>query len=243
MAHHLQILSENGNSLSEEYPDLKDFCTQDPFALVRTESRVELRQLDGDRACLYVDFLSGPLGYRRLHGGGAGQAVVKAVCSRSRSTPQVIDATAGMGRDAFVLATQGCHVLMFERNPVVRILLADGLERAYRDPEIGSMLRENLVLSPLCSIMEVTEEKCCDTVYLDPMFPVRKSSALVKKDMRIFHQIVGIDEDSNMLLEQALRLAKCRVAVKRPKGAPFLGGISTPNCVETKSHRFDLYHP
>jgi 16S rRNA (guanine1516-N2)-methyltransferase len=243
MVYKLQVISEIGDNFSEEHPELHNLSFSEHFALVRTESRIELRQLDGDRASLYVDFVGGTLGYRRLHGGGAGQAVVKAVCSRNKTMPQVIDATAGMGRDAFVLASLGCHVLMFERNPVVRVLLADGLSRAYNDSGIGNMLKERLILSPLKSITEMKEDKCCDAVYLDPMFPVRRSSALVKKDMRIFHQIVGLDEDSDELLKHAFRLARSRVAVKRPKSAPFLGGFKTSNCVETKSHRFDLYHP
>jgi 16S rRNA (guanine1516-N2)-methyltransferase len=49
----------------------------------------------------------------------------------------VIDGTAGLGKDAFVLAGLGCKVTLVERHPVVVALLADGLARAWQDPEIG----------------------------------------------------------------------------------------------------------
>src|SRR5690606_42059266 len=35
-----------------------------------------------------------------------------------------------------------------------------------------------------------------DVVYLDPMFPHRDKSALVKKEMQVFRQVVGDDDDA-----------------------------------------------
>ncbi|MBQ8707184.1 MAG: class I SAM-dependent methyltransferase [Succinivibrionaceae bacterium] len=243
MPYTLELISEISPSFPFSSPEIQRTVTEHPYALVQTAERIELRELSGDKSALAVDFVGGALGYRRLHGGGNGQAVAKAVGCRGSAKPLVIDATAGMGRDAFVLASLGCSVVMFERNPVVRALLEDGLRRAYADPEIGPMLRDRLILSEHSSIFELPPQKHCDAVYLDPMFPARRSSASVKKDMRIFHDVVGADPDSDALLDQALLIARNRVAVKRPKGAPFLNGRKTVNCVQTKAHRFDLYHP
>ena len=80
-------------------------------------------------------------------------------------------------------------------------------------------------------------------VYLDPMYPHRQKSALVKKEMRVFQSLVGPDEDADALLEPARRLAKKRIVVKRPDYAPPLAGIVTQAAVVTKSHRFDIYPP
>lgn len=86
---------------------------------------------------IFVDFVNGALAYRRKFGGGRGEAVARAVGIKGDYLPDVVDATAGLGRDAFVLAAVGCHVRMVERHPVVAALLDDGLARGYADPEIG----------------------------------------------------------------------------------------------------------
>lgn len=78
-------------------------------------------------------------------------------------------------------------------------------------------------------------------VYLDPMYPHRSKSALVKKEMRILRILVGDDEDSAKLLTSALQVANKRVVVKRPAYAPPLTGLE-PNLVfKTKNNRFDVY--
>ena len=47
---------------------------------------------------------------------------------------KAIDATAGMGEDAFLLAAQGYEVTLYEQNPVVAVLLKDALRRAKKHP-------------------------------------------------------------------------------------------------------------
>ncbi len=104
----------------------------------------------------------------------------------------MVDATAGLGRDAFVLAALGCQVQMLERNPVVAALLDDGLRRGYLDAEIGPWLRERLTLLHASSLTAlVAIEPRPEVVYLDPMYPHRQKSALVKKEMRVFQSLVG----------------------------------------------------
>jgi len=153
-----------------------------------------------------------------------------------------VDATAGLGRDAFVLAAVGCRVRMLERHPVVAALLDDGLQRGYRDAEMGPWLQERLQLihaSSLAALAGITPRP--DVVYLDPMYPHKQKSALVKKEMRVFQSLVGADNDADGLLMPARTLAKKRVVVKRPDYAPPLADIATRNAVLTKGHRFDIY--
>lgn len=213
------------------------------MALVLTPAHIELRKRDEPKlGGIFVNFASGAMAHRRKFGGGRGEAVAKAVGVKGSYLPDVVDATAGLGRDAFVLASVGCRVRMLERNPVVAALLDDGLGRGYRDPEIGGWLQERLQLihtSSLTALSDITPRP--DVVYLDPMFPNKKKSALVKKEMRVFQSLVGPDEDADWLLTPARALAKKRVVVKRPDYAPPLADVATQNAVVTKGHRFDIY--
>lgn len=222
--------------------------THDPssvMALWLTPERLELRKRDEPKlGAIFVDFTGGVMDHRRRFGGGRGEAVAKAVGVKGKILPDVVDATAGLGRDAFVLASIGCRVRMFERHPVVAALLDDGLQRAYRSPEVGEWLRERLTLAHGSSLTALTGlQPRPEVVYLDPMFPHRTKSALVKKEMRVFQALVGADLDADALLAPARALATRRVVVKRPDYAPPLAGIAAQAQVVTKNHRFDIYTP
>lgn len=213
------------------------------LALVQTNERLELRKLDEPKlGAIAVNFVDGTMAHRRKFGGGRGEAVAKAVGIKGDYLPTVIDATAGLGRDAFVLACVGCKVNLVERNPVVSALLEDGLNRAYQDAEIGKFMQERMVLLSVHSIAELDPIKdAADVVYLDPMYPHKQKSALVKKEMRVFQQLVGADSDSDDFFFPATQLARKRVVVKRPDYAPFLAEQKPDFSQETKNHRFDVY--
>lgn len=216
---------------------------ENPMALVQTSTHLELRKRDEPKlGGIFVDFVGGAMAHRRKFGGGRGEAVAKAVGIKGDYLPDVVDATAGLGRDAFVLACVGCRVRMLERHPVVAALLDDGLTRGYADPEIGDWLKTRLSLihaSSLTALDSIRPRP--QVVYLDPMYPHRQKSALVKKEMRVFQSLVGADQDADGLLAPALLLATKRVVVKRPDYAPPLAGVATQSAVVTKSHRFDIY--
>lgn len=220
------------------------------FALVQTGERLELRKLDEPKlGAIYVDFISGAVAHRRKFGGGKGQAIAKAVGLNKGVIPHVLDATAGLGRDGFVLASLGCKVTLMERHPVVAALLDDGLQRAYLDPEIGAWMKERVNLihkSSHIGLQELKQNNAFhpDVVYLDPMYPHpegKKKSALVKKEMRVFQTLVGQDMDADELLTPALKLAEKRVVVKRPDYAGYLDNIEPTMKIETKKNRFDVY--
>ncbi|MBS0923400.1 16S rRNA (guanine(1516)-N(2))-methyltransferase RsmJ [Providencia sp. JGM181] len=243
----IQLICEEGadigilNQLAEKWQ-----LTHTPdalMALVLTPENLQLRKMDEPKlGGIFVDFVSGAMAHRRKFGGGRGEAVAKAVGIKKEYLPDVIDATAGLGRDAFVLAALGCKVRMLERHPVVAALLDDGLQRGYQDPEIGEWLQSRMSLihaSSITALAEITEAP--DVIYLDPMYPHRQKSALVKKEMRVFQSLVGADDDADSLLAPAIALAKRRVVVKRPDYAEPLAGQKAPSAVTTKSHRFDIY--
>lgn len=194
-----------------------------------------------------VELTSGAAEHRRKFGGGKGQMIAKAVGLSAHVYPTVLDMTAGLGRDAFVLASLGARVLLSERSAIVHALLVDGLERAqqqaFLDPELQAIFARMSLLP--CSDSRVAKWPDnlpdIDVVYLDPMFPSRDKSADVKKDMRAFHDLVGQDLDADDLLDRALGLARYRVVVKRPRKAPFLADKKPSYQLEGKSSRFDIY--
>ncbi len=198
---------------------------------------------------LIIDFASASNTYRRLHGGGRGQPIARAVGLKTYGLPlSVIDATAGLGQDAFVLACLGCKVMMIERNPLLAALLSTALQNGAQAPAIEDIIaRMQLINGDAISLLQQLADsdnsllERPDIVYLDPMFPARNKSALVKKEMRVLKQLVGMDEDADLLLAIACKVAKRRVVVKRPKNAGFLGGVQPHASQVGSAGRFDLY--
>lgn len=215
------------------------------FQLQLTSEHLQLINKDEPKAgAVFVDFVGGAVGHRRRFGGGRGQPIAKAVGLKGGANPDVVDATGGLGRDAFVLASLGCKVTLIERSPVVAALLEDGLNRAREDEEIGPWVGERLRLVHADAIewMNTLEENDFpEVVYLDPMFPHRTKSALVKKEMRLLQHLLGVDPDADALLPAALRIARKRVVVKRPDAAPYLAEMKPSMSIHSKNHRFDVY--
>ncbi|MDD3815078.1 MAG: class I SAM-dependent methyltransferase, partial [Desulfocapsaceae bacterium] len=189
-----------------------------------------------------IDFVHGNTGYRRLHGGGINQPLARAAGVKPGWRPSIVDATAGLGIDGFILASLGCKVTMIERSPVLRALLNDGLQRAISHPATRDIVvqRLELLIGNSREIITTLPEQPA-TIYLDPMYPHRHKSALNKKEMRIIRALVGDDQDAAALLESALEIATNRVVVKRPKGAPELNARRPSHVVEMKNSRFDVY--
>lgn len=213
------------------------------FLLVLTKKRLELRQT-GKAAPgpVYVDFVNGAIAYRQKQS-SRNQPLGRAVGLKGHVQPLVFDVTAGLGRDGFILAALGCTVHMFERSTVIFSLLADGLRRASNDPATGRLLQGRLSLSCGDSrdlLAAFTQQKP-DVVYLDPMYPHRTKSALVKKEIRLIRTLVGSDDDASQLLKIALSIAQKRVVVKRPASAAVIGGIMPDVTIRGKNHRFDVY--
>lgn len=224
---------------------LPDAAADARFALCMDGERLALIEHGADApGPIYVDWVEGHAAHRRRFGGGRGQPLAKAVGLKQAQTPSVVDATAGLGRDAFVLASLGCAVTLLERHPAIAALLADGLQRASADAEIGAYVRERMQLVHADAIAWLQQHpQVTDVVYLDPMYPHRDKSALVKKEMRAFQVIVGSDTDGAELLQAALHGARRRVVVKRPKRAPPLAERAPAFSISSPNTRYDVYLP
>lgn len=226
--------------------DLSTWLSNNPlFSLQYDQDGLALSKTDEPKlGAIRVDFVTGAAAHRRKFGGGKGQAIAKAVgLNKGKGiTPHVLDGTAGLGRDGFVLASLGCRVTLHERHPIVAALLYDGLQRAYLDSEIGTWMSERMTMAFGSSHLLLPETQSeIDVVYLDPMFPHREKSAAVKKEMRVFQSLVGSDLDADALLAPAIALASKRVVVKRPDYAPFLADKTPSMQIKTKKNRFDVY--
>lgn len=231
------LAAELGLSYSAQQP----VADATPF-LYASDRGLDLR-LSGPAAPgpVQVDFGAGDMRHRRR--GGQNELLGRAVGVGKREQLQVIDATAGLGRDGFVLADLGCQVLMLERSPVAFGLLRDGLERACASGD--SWLQEvcsRLRLQWVDSIAYLAERpEPADVIYLDPMFPERQKSARVRKEMWMFQELLGKDLDAEQLLELALQQASYRVVVKRPARAPVLAGRPPGFTIGGRKVRFDVY--
>jgi len=162
----------------------------------------------------------------------------RAIGDRARS---VADATAGLGRDAFLLAASGFAVTAIERSDLMLALLRDGLARAMLDPEVRDAIGNRLQLaSGDARAVLPTLAPRPDVVSLDPMFPHRSKTALAKKSIRLVRAAVGDDLDATDLFTAARAAARDRVVVKRSDDAPPLA----PNpsfSIRSKLVRYDIY--
>lgn len=166
------------------------------------------------------------------------QPLGRAIGAKART---VIDATAGMGGDALLLACMGYEVLAIERSPIIAALLEDGLRRGEADERIMAALggRLRMVHGDARQVLLAGEVKA-DVVYVDPMFPPkRRASALPKKEIQLLRLVVGDDPDAAQLMAAARQAATQRVVVKRPTHAPPLAEPSMS--IEGKLVRYDVY--
>lgn len=211
------------------------------YYLMLTPERLELRQYN-QRTRIYVEFLRGEAAYRRFHGGGLQQLIARACGIKQNYQPKIIDATAGLGRDAFVLACLGCCVLMIERSPVIAALLRDGLVRLHADAKLARQINLKLVQGDSYTyISQLPVSERPDVIYLDPMYLAHPKSALVKQEMRILGDLVSAKQNSLELLNCSRAIAKRRVVVKRAKWLAPLTQSPPDIGYRGRSTRFDVY--
>ncbi|KTD22954.1 class I SAM-dependent methyltransferase [Legionella londiniensis] len=185
-------------------------------------------------APLYADFSQEAWQDRRA--AGKNQGIVRAC--KPLPGIKIIDATAGWGRDAAILASFGAEVCMIERNPVMAAMLQDALGRL----DESSPLKKSLSLihgDAKEYLNSLATEQYPDVIYIDPMHPVRQKSALVKKNMQALQSLLGADVDALELLQAALQRMKQRVVVKWPQRSKPL--LKADASISGKTVRFDIY--
>ena len=173
-----------------------------------------------------------------------GELLVRAARIRGASGAlTAVDATAGLGEDALLLAASGFRVRMYERDPVIAALLADALERAERVPELaGPVSRMTLLREDSRGALEKGDLRP-DVVYLDPMFPEKTKSALTGKKFQLLHRLAVPCAEEEALLRAALAARPRRVVVKRPLKGPWLAGVRPGHTIRGNAVRNDCLVP
>lgn len=186
-----------------------------------------------------ISFIDNKTIHRLTHGGGKQQPIARAIGLHRHKNLRVLDATAGLGQDGFLLAHLGATVFMLERVEAVYIALKEALlEAKAQYPE--TCARITLTHEDANAFMK--NNPChVDVIYLDPIFPEAKKSALNKKNIRALRELVGPDLDADALLINAQKQNPRKIVVKRPKQAPFLNNQAPQQQQIGKSNRFDIY--
>lgn len=198
--------------------------------------------LVGKECVLQADFSAD---IKRLrHNNLTHELLIKAAKSKNAvDSPTVIDATAGLGEDSLLLAAAGYNVILYERDPVIAALLRDALKRAGRHPELSCFV-SRMTLHEKDSITAMTKLNAPpDAVYLDPMFPKRRKSALIKKKFQMIQMLEAPCSDENELLNAALKSGAKKIIIKRPADAPYLGGQKPSYSIKGSTIRYDCIIP
>lgn len=178
---------------------------------------------------------------RRVSGGGSrAELVVKACRIKGRTEGLlIIDATAGFGEDSFMLAAAGAEVMMYEREPLIAALLRDALCRASQIHVLADASRR-MTLTEGDSIEAMrTLKTAVDVIYLDPMFPKRRKSSLVKKKLQVIQMIEKPCENEALLLDAAKAAGPKKIVIKRPVRGAFMAGEKPTYSIHGKTVRFD----
>lgn len=150
-----------------------------------------------------------------------------------------VDATAGLGEDSLLLAAAGFKVYLYENNPIISLLLKDTIERAKQVPELGEIVCRMEVIEEdsIKSMKELGFKP--DVILLDPMFPERKKSALVKKKFQLLHFLESPCTDEEEMLEAAILAKPHKIIIKRPLKGEWLAGKKPDYCLKGKAIRYD----
>lgn len=171
-----------------------------------------------------------------------GELLVRAARIRDTDHPlTAIDATAGLGEDSLLLAAAGFEVTLFERNPIIFELLRDALRRAALIPELAPITARMHLIHGDSTAALAHAETPPDVILLDPMFPERQKSALVKKKLQLIQKLELPCPDERELFLAAAAAKPKKLVIKRPPKGPFLAGIKPDHSISGKAVRFDCF--
>ena len=171
------------------------------------------------------------------------ELLVRAARVKGVAHARVVDATAGLGEDSFLLAAAGCELLLFERDPQIAALLADALRRAALDERLAPIAARMTLRAEDSIAALATGELSADVVLLDPMFPGRSKSAAVKKKLQLIQLLEKPCDDEEALMDAALAARPRKVVVKRPAKGPLLAGVKPSHSLAGKAIRYDVIVP
>lgn len=178
---------------------------------------------------------------RRVTDGRLSHEMLSKATKTDIENPRAIDATAGMGEDAFIIAANGYDVILHEQNPVIALLLKDAIRRAKRQPILKDIVnRMHVVEGDSVDILSKRLDPI-DLIYLDPMFPGRQKSGLIGKKLQLIQKMESPCSEESLLFDVAIQAKPSKIVVKRPLKAPFLAGRKPNYSLDGKAIRYDCY--
>ena len=233
-----------GDASSEPAPELLDYLQKSDVQISDTadyhifinKDHLALAASSDLKTSIQVDFNDSKTRWRQ----GQSELLHRAIGITEQRKPRVLDATAGMGQDAFALASRGCTVTMIEQHPLIHLLLKDGLRRSKGTDNADVTDRLTLIYADARKFLRQPNEEF-DVIYLDPMFPEKRGTAKTKKAMQLFRQMLTDDVDDDELLELAINQAKHRVVIKRPIKAPEFAGRKPGYNLKGRNVRYDIF--
>lgn len=205
------------------------------YALYLSRDGFELGRTDDDKTRVGVDFNHPKTRWRQ----NQSELLHRATGITEQRKPGVLDATAGMGQDAFSIASRGSNVTMVEQHPLIYLLLQDGLKQSQDTDAANVTAGLTLIFADAKQV--ICEHQPFDVIYLDPMFPEKRSSAKTKKAMQLFREMVTPQEDESELLEIACANARHRVVIKRPVKAPPYANQKPDYNLKGRNVRYDIF--
>ena len=190
---------------------------------------------------LKCSFIEGPILHRLKYGKGRGQNLAKAVGMKFNKNRNIIDATAGLGYDSFILASIGAKVTLIERSQKMYELLQNGIDEGISfGGEIEKIINRMELL--FGDSKDILPKLTPEVIMIDTMYKDRKKTALVKNNMRLVRDIVGPDSDYIDLLKVALNCATNRVVLKQPRYAEPIKEIrKCSHQILGKTIRYDVF--
>lgn len=183
-----------------------------------------------------------PLLHRLTDGRLNHEMLVKITKTKS-AHPIAVDATAGLGEDALLLAAAGYEVILFEQDPVIAVLLRDAMERGKKHPVLRETIgRMKLIVGDSIALMPAMVGSP-DLVYLDPMFPERRKSGLINKKLQLLQKLERPCAAEDELLQAALSVQPQKIVIKRPLKGAYLAGRKPGYSVKGKTIRYDCIVP
>jgi len=232
------------------------FETVEPYASVEKRSKYAyllyfrkdkllLKQTGVDSlGPICCDFSGDTLQYRIKHGNNRSSPLIRSITLSKKPANEttILDATGGLGTDAFVIAAQGFRVTVLESNPIVFQLLKDGIRRGLKDAEISHIVQRMEIkqVDAYKYFQDITEAEKSDIIYLDPMYPTKKRvKSNTKKEMSILRSLIGTSHDTYSMVESAKQAANHRVVLKRPFYSPV--DSKCDRTYKSASTHYDIY--
>jgi len=138
---------------------------------------------------------------------------LKPLMKQKNKRLKILDLTAGLGRDLFKFILSGHQVTAFEKDPVIYMLLKDGLQRFLNSDKSEALKNQfkiegdflcNLHYGNSFTYLEEIKEDY-DLIYFDPMFDDKRKKAAPKKHMQMIKSVV---EDSKVTKNLVLKASE-----------------------------------